>query len=162
MSDTLYETLKKAATDHAHAYNSPNPWNYDKVSSFRTPDCVQYLHPVEAMKAPFDQGLGLPQLKQALDHFGPVLDKCDFDVKEVAVDTRTRLVTARIQATFDFKAFGDEPAETGYMAEYIVMTEHDESGKVKRVEEFMNTDRLMGYIEPKASRYQAYVAGQSK
>lgn len=90
-----------------------------------------------------------------MNTFSPVLDACTFEVYETIVDVNNRTVAMRLRATFDFKAIGDdEPAEKGYTAEYVYITEMDESGtKVVKMEEFLDPQRLLGYVLGKAERY---------
>lgn len=57
----------------------------------------------------------------------------------------------------DLKAVGsEEPAVKGYTAEYVYMTEMDDSGtKIVRMEEFLDPQRLLCYVFGKVERYNA-------
>ena len=61
----------------------------------------------------------------------------------------------RLRAPYDFQAIGDdEPAEKGYTAEYVYLHQMDESGKkIIRLDEFLDPQRLLGYVLGKAERY---------
>ena len=87
--------------------------------------------------------------------FAPVLDKCNFEVYKTIVDVKIQTVAMRLRATFEFKAIRDEePAEKDYTAEYVYITEMDESGeKVVKMNEFLDPERLLGHVLGKAERY---------
>jgi hypothetical protein len=129
--------------------------NPEKTLKYRAPDCVHYLHPYESIPDGFNGALYQEQYVGALNAFRHVLDKCEFQIFETIVDAKARKVALRLKATFDFKAVSeDEPEEKGYSAEYVYITEMDESGrKIVKFEEFLDPQRLLGYVFPKAERY---------
>lgn len=90
--------------------------------------------------------------------FGSVIERLVFEIQDTVVDVETRTVVVRLRATFDFKSFGDELEEKNYMADYMWLTEMDENGKIVRVEEFLDAQRLMGYVQPRAERYLAHTS----
>ena len=137
------------------SYSSPDPWNPEKTLKHRTPNCVQYLHPYESIPEAFNGALHQEQYIGALKTFAPVLEGCSFEIFDTIVDVTLRTVVLRLQATFDFKAIGeDEPAEKGYTAEYVYITQMDESGtKIEKMHEFQDPQRLLGYVLGKAERY---------
>ncbi|KAF2236092.1 hypothetical protein EV356DRAFT_498935 [Viridothelium virens] len=160
MSDQLYETLKQTAIAHFKGYESPTPWNNEAIQQHRTPECVHYLHPVESIPAPFNEPIKIDQFSSFMHFFGACLDRFSLPIKDLVVDVRQRTVVARLGAVFDFRAFGNEAKEEGYTAEYMVLMEMEESGtKVVRIEEFIDPQRLMGYVQPKAQRYAQSVSG---
>ena len=155
MSDDFYEALKNTATAHLKAYDSPNPWNADKVQAYRTPDCIHYLHPTESLPEGFT-AIDHDHFKHAMRLFGPVMESSTFDIKEMVVDVKQRTVVARLTGIYDFKAIGHEPTEKGFTADYVVLAEMDESGKkITRIEEYLDVQRLMGHVREKAERYNA-------
>ena len=91
----------------------------------------------------------------ALNTFAPMFDKCTFNIYETIVDIKIRTAAMRLRATIDSKAIGnDESAGRGYTAEYVYITDMDESGeKVLSMEEFIDPLRLLGYVLGKAERY---------
>ena len=161
MDDTMYETLKQTATAHIRAYEGPIPWDPNETLKHRTPECVHYLHPKESIPEAFSRPLYQEDYRNALNHFAPVIERFSSDISEMAVDVKQKMVTARITATFDFKAVrDDEPSEQGYKAEYMYLMEMDATGKkVVRFEEFLDVQRLLGYVAGKAERYNESRAG---
>lgn len=153
MSDDLYETLKQTAIDHLKAYDSPDPWKPDPIQKFRTPDCIHYIHPTESIPESF-RAIDHEHFKGSMAFFSPVLESSTFEVKEAVVDVKQKTVAARVTAIYDFKAIGNEPAEKGFTADYVVLTEHDDSGKkIKRIVEYLDVQRMMEYVRGKAERY---------
>ncbi|KAL9097595.1 MAG: hypothetical protein Q9165_000492 [Trypethelium subeluteriae] len=162
MSDQLYETLKQTAIAHIKGYESPTPFNNEAIQQRRTPECVHYLHPVESIPAPFNAAIKIGQFTGFMHFFGGCLDRFSLPIKDLVIDVRQRTVVARLGAIFDFKAFGNEPKEEGYTSEYMVLMEMEESGtKVVRVEEFLDPQRLMGYVQLRAQRYAQNTNGQA-
>ena len=162
MSKPSYETLKQTVIAHVRAYEGPPAWDFETIWKHQTEECVQYLHPKESLPDAFNGPIRKTRYAKALGLFGPVLDRCVFEIQDISVDVEKRLVGVRLQATLDFKGFGDEEAEQGYTAEYTWFVELDETvEKTVRVEEFMDVQRLMGHVEPKAERYLAFLAAKN-
>lgn len=161
MADAFYETLKRTALDHLHAYESPGAFNPEDTLKYRSEDCVQHLHPSESVPESFRGALYKEQYSGALRMLGAPIDKLTFDLHDLAVDTQRRTVATSFTATFDFKAFGNEPAEHGYTAEYFWIVEMDPSGqKVVRMEEFLDPARLLGHVLDKAHRYAEFTSNK--
>lgn len=153
MSKTLYETLKKNAIGHIRAYESPAPFDNATIQLYRAPECVHFLHPVDSIPSPFNKAIEPSQFAQFMVFFGSAIERLSFDIKDIVVDTENRTVVTRLRATFDFKAFGDTVRDDGYTADYMWLMEMNEDGKIIRVEEFLDPQRLMGYVQPRAERY---------
>lgn len=148
----------------ALSYNSPHPWNLEKTSEYRASDCAHYLQPSESVLEAFRGPLHHDGYVHALNSVRRVLDGCTFEVQQVVVDVKARTVAMRLKATYAFKAIGDdEPAEKGYTAEYVYLIEIDESGKkIVKFDEFLDPQRLLGYVFGKAeSRNQSHGEAQS-
>ena len=154
--DKLYETLKNSALAHVKAFESPDPFNPERIYGFRAPGCIMHFHPCNSIGAPFDNNNDISWDKHhpgALRMLGALMDSMRGDIKQVVVDTKTRTVVVRFEAYFDFKAVGDEPEEKEYMIEYCWITEHDEAGKkIVGMEEFLDPIRA-GYMISKSIKY---------
>lgn len=75
----------------------------------------------------------------ALQMLAAVPDRLKFDIKEVTVDVKKRVVTARIQGIFDSKAVRKDPEVKDWMIEYVWITVHDESGEqIVRMEDTLD------------------------
>lgn len=154
MSTQLYDQLKKTALAHAEAYSGSPPWDPDRVSAFRTADCIQSLHPKESIPAPFNEDLSQEQFYQALHFFGGVLEKSTFDIQQLVVDLAERKVAMSLKGIFDLKAVGDDEAQPGFTADYVWILKMNEAGdKVTRVDEFLDAQRLMEQVRPRAEKY---------
>ena len=154
MSEDLYNKMKQTALAHAHAYSESPPWNPDKVAAYRTPDCIQSLHPKESIPAPFNEDLSMEQFHQALYFFRNVLSRSSFEISNVVVDAIERKVAMDFKGDFDLKAVGEDPAEYGFTATYVWILKMTETGdKVARVDEFMDVQRLMDQVRPRAEKY---------
>lgn len=177
MQSQLYETLKHTALAHIDgkstllicpssfsrygpanairkAYSSPDPWDEHAIWQLRTPYCLHHLHPVDSIPAPFNNAIDETAHRNFMRFFGPIFDHCKFEVKDLVIDEKSRIVVAVLRARFDFKAVADEPAEQNWTAEYVWLTEMTEDGrKIKRVEEFMDQVRLLGHVAAKAQKY---------
>lgn len=158
MASPSYEQLRETAIAHVRAYENPSPFHNPSIQQHRNPSSVHFLHPVDSIPAEFNGAITDQKFADAMHFFGSVIERLAFEIQDIVVDSRTRTVVVRLRATFDFKAFGDEPEEKGYMADYMWLTELDEQCKIVRVEEFLDPQRLMGYVQPKAERYLAYVS----
>ncbi|KAK4505120.1 hypothetical protein PRZ48_003083 [Zasmidium cellare] len=158
MPSQLYETLKATATAHVQAYSSPNHWDADAIWPLRTPDCVHYLHPAESIPPPFNEPIREEKHRHFMKFFGDCMYNCKFDILDMAIDEDKRIVVTTLQATYDFKAIGEEPEVKGWTAQYVWLTEMEETGKkIKRVEEFMDVQRLLGFAAGRAEKYQEFM-----
>lgn len=161
MSDQLYETLERTALDHWHAYQSPGAFDPRKTLQFRSAECVHTLHPFESIPEAFRSPQHTEKYSQALNFLGPPIDRLSFHMLDMCIDTKKRLVTASFKATFDFKAFGDEPVETGFNAEYVWIMQMNAAGtKIDRVEEFLDPERGVAHISEKAQKYASFASQQ--
>lgn len=158
MASPSYEQLRETAIAHVRAYENPNPFHNPSIQQHRDPGSVHFLHPVDSIPAAFSGPITDTKFADAMHFFGSVIEHLAFEIQDTVVDVETRTVVVRLRATFDFKAFGDEPEENNYMADYMWLTEMDEKGKIVRVEEFLDAQRLMGYVQPKAERYLAHTS----
>ncbi|KAF2158424.1 hypothetical protein M409DRAFT_31070 [Zasmidium cellare ATCC 36951] len=155
MPSQLYEILKETATAHVRAYSSPKHWDADAIWPLRTSDCVHYLHPIESIPPPFNEPIREEQHRHFMAFFGDCMSRCQFDILDMAVDEERRIVVTTLQATYDFKAVGDEPEVKDWTAQYVWLIEMEETGrKIKRVEEFMDAQRLLGFAATRAHKYQ--------
>ncbi|KAJ3496006.1 hypothetical protein NLG97_g2983 [Lecanicillium saksenae] len=160
--DGLYETLKQTALGHFHAHESPDPFDPTEIDKFRSEDAFQRYHPQDSIP----EASRAPQYKQAHDETlkllsGPI-QRLTFDLHDMSVDSHNRLVAMRFNATYDFKAFGDEPAEYGYAADYMWVMEMEASGqKITRVDEFLDPQRVVDHIMVKAEKYAAWSANNT-
>ena len=114
-----------------------------------------FFHPSNSTPLPFGAGAKITKTEHepALRMVAAVMDQIQTEIKEIIVDVKQRMVSARIQLIFDFKAVGDQPEERDYMIEYVWITEHDESGeKIVRMEEFCDAPRTL-YMIGKAQMY---------
>lgn len=87
--------------------------------------------------------------------FGSAIQRLSFNIQDTVVDTERRTVVMRLRAKSDFKAFGDTAKEEGYTADYMWLMEMNEDSKIMRVEEFLDPQRLMGHVQPRAEQYAA-------
>lgn len=155
MSKSLYETLKRNATSHVRAYESPEPFDNATIQQYRDPGCVHFLHPVDSIPSPFNGPIEPSQFAQFMTFFGSAIERLSFDIQDAVIDTEKRTVVMRLRATFDFKAFGDKAKEEGYTADYMWLMEMNEDNKIIRVEEYLDPQRLMGHVKPRAEQYTA-------
>lgn len=158
MASPSYAQLRKTAIAHVRAYEDPSPFHNPSIQQHRDPESVHYLHPVDSIPADFNGPITDTKFANAMHFFGSVIERLAFEIQDTVVDVETRIVVVRLRATFDFKAFGDEPEEKGYLADYMWLTEMDEKCRIVRVEEFLDPQRLMGYVQPKAERYLAHLS----
>lgn len=150
MADDLYETLKQTAIKHIQAFESPNPFDAHEVYKYRAPGAFMYFHPYNSVPAPFGdrRKITWPDHEPALTSLGAVMDRMKFDIKEVSVDVKKRMVTARIEGHFDFKAVGDMPEVKDWVIGYVWITEHDDSGeKIVRLEETMDVVQVTPMLQ---------------
>ena len=150
MADVLYETLKQTAIKHIEAFESPKPFDPDAIYQYRTPDCYMHFHPSNSMPAPMGGGVKItrPEHESALLSLAAIITKMKFDIKEVSVDVKKRMVTSRIEGHFDFKAVGDMPEVKDWMIAYVWITVHDESGeKIVRMEETLDVVQATPMLE---------------
>ena len=160
MSRELYDQLKQTALSHWRGHESP-PFDPNNTLPFRSADCVQFIHPAESLPEAFRGPLYQEQYCYALNTLGAVIERLSYELRDITVDPIERKVTTSFRASFDFKAFGNEPAEQGYTAEYMWMVEMDESGKqIVRMEEFVDPQRLLGYVFSKAQKYAGFIASE--
>lgn len=155
MVEDLYEKLETTAIEHIRAFESPKPFDAEAIYRFRSPACVMYFHPENSMPAPFGGGVTITEAEHvpALNALGAVTERLVFDIKEVTVDVKKRVVTARMHGIFDFKAVGEDPPVRDWMIEYIWITEHDESGtQIVRLEESLDVVQVLPMLD-KAGRY---------
>ncbi|KAK6403870.1 hypothetical protein LTR95_018914, partial [Oleoguttula sp. CCFEE 5521] len=155
----LYARLEKTALDHMHGYESPHPWSFEHIWTHRTEDCVHYLWPNTLLPIPFNVGLTKEDFKNAMHFFGSVMDTTRFDVHNICVDTEKRTVLMHVTGHFDLKAVpGSEgvDAEDDWQAQYMWLCHMDVNGeKVMRIDEFMDGQRLMAEIKPRAEKMMA-------
>ncbi|KAI9659036.1 MAG: hypothetical protein M1821_001996 [Bathelium mastoideum] len=162
MSDQLYETLKQTAIAHIQGYESPSRFNNKAIQKYRTPEYVHCLHPKESIPPPFDEPIKLEQFAGIMHFFDGCLDRFHSEVEDIVVDARERTMVARMSSVLDLKALENEPKEEGYTAEYMLLMQVEESGKkIVRVEEFLDSQRLMGCVQPKAGWYAQHVSGET-
>lgn len=154
--DKLYETLKNTAISHVKAFESPDPFNPERIYSFRAPGCIMHFHPCNSVPPPFDNNNDISWDKHhpgALRTLGAAMDRMKGDIKQVIVDVQTRSVVVRFEAYFDFKPVDEEPPEKDYLIEYCWITMHDESGeKIVGMEEFLDPIKA-GYMIDRSIRY---------
>lgn len=160
-ADNVYDILKQTALGHFHAHESPNPFDPVEIDKYRSEGAFQRYHPQDSIP---EASRG-PQYKEDHDKTlkllsGPIA-QLTFDLHDMSVDSQNYQVAMRFNATYDFKAFGDEPAENGYTVDYMWIMEMESTGdKILRVEEFLDVQRVVGHIMVKAEKYAASQTGQ--
>lgn len=157
--DNIYDTLKHTALGHFRAHESPNPFDPDEIGRFRSECAFQRYHPQDSLP----EASRAPQYKEAHDKtlklLGGPIEHLYFELHDMSVDATNNKVAMRFNATYDFKAFADEPAEYGYTADYMWLMEMEPSGqKIVRLEEFLDPQRVVNHIIPKAEKYAAWKA----
>ncbi|KAJ6790131.1 hypothetical protein PWT90_05305 [Aphanocladium album] len=160
--DSIYEILKQTALGHFHAHESPDPFDPTEIDKFRSEDAFQRYHPQDSIP----EASRAPQYKEAHDKTlkllsGPI-EQLKFELHDMSVDSHNRVVAMRFNSTYDFKAFGDEPAEYGFTADYMWVMEMESSGKkITRVDEFLDPQRVVNHIMVKAEKYAAWSANKT-
>lgn len=161
MSSTLYTQLRDAAIGHVKAYESPKPFENEAIQVFRAPECVHNLHPIQSIPEPFNQPIKHQQFVHAMEFFGSAIERLSLNIQDITVDVVTRTAVVRILAIFDFKAFGEVQEENNFQADYMWFTEMNDEGKIVRVEEFMDVQRLMGFVKSRTDKYLAFTTQSS-
>lgn len=162
----LYDTLEKTALDHMHACESPHPWSFEHIWQYRTEDCVHYLYPNALLPAPFNKGLAKDGFQSAMKFFGSVMDSTHFELHDMCVDTKKRTVMMRVTAHMDLKAVpgegsDGEEAVQDWQAQYMWLNHMNESGnKIRRIDEFMDAERLMAHVKARAEKMMAVQSKQ--
>lgn len=155
--DQLYETLKRSATNHIKAFESPNPFDADAIYACRTTDSFMIFHPSNSVPAPWGSGAKItPEMHHpGAKAIGAAMNGVKAEVENLIIDVKKRTVVAQVKMFYDIKGFGDEAEDKGYMCEYVWITQHDDSGeKIVRMDEFIDPIRA-GYMLEKVGRYNA-------
>lgn len=159
----LYQTITETVLAHTKGYCDPHPFDNDTIQQYRTPGCLHHLHPQESIPTPFNEPIDRAMFTGFMTFFGQCLDRAELNVRDLVVDTQKHQAVVRLDAVFDFKAFAEEPALSGYTAQYMWLMDLEEDGtKVKRVEEFLDPDRLLNYVRTRAQRYAEWLESETK
>lgn len=163
MADAFREKLRQTALKHIEAYNSPDPWDAEAIWAVKEPHTTHYLHPSQSLKPEFRGRIEQKKHKQFMHFFAPVFDKFLLTVTWIAIDTTERTVVTGLDCTMDLKAFGDEPAVTGYTADYVWAVKMNESGdKIIEIHETLDVQRLTEFVAERAHSYAAWLMAQQE